>query len=132
MIVVDANVVVFWLLESPLTAASQALFERDSDWVAPPLVLSEIRQALLGHVRQGTVGLGGALVALERAGLLFADRLASPPSSRVVELAAASGCSAYDCEYVALAEALGVPLASADRRLAAAFPDRVVPLDRSA
>jgi predicted nucleic acid-binding protein len=39
--------------------------------------------------------------------------------------AAASKCSAYDCEFVALAEFLDVPLVSAERKLKAQFGKRV-------
>ena len=45
-----------------------------------------------------------------------------PDGERVLELAAVSGRSAYDCEYVAVAEALGVPLVTADRALESGFP----------
>ncbi len=46
-------------------------------------------------------------------------------SSAVLELAATSGCSAYDCEFVALAEYLDVPLVSAGRKLKKRFGTRV-------
>jgi predicted nucleic acid-binding protein len=39
---------------------------------------------------------------------------------------ASSTCSAYDCEYVALAEELAVPLVTADRQLLTRFGERVV------
>ena len=39
---------------------------------------------------------------------------------------AASECSAYDCEYVALAEELAVPLVTAYRQLLRTFPDRAI------
>jgi predicted nucleic acid-binding protein len=43
-----------------------------------------------------------------------------------LQLAAESGCSAYDCEFVALARDLEVPLVTADRQLLAAFPSTAV------
>jgi predicted nucleic acid-binding protein len=42
----------------------------------------------------------------------------------VFELVAKSRCSAYDCEYVALAEALGTILVTEDQKLLRAFPKR--------
>jgi predicted nucleic acid-binding protein len=43
-------------------------------------------------------------------------------SHHVLDLAARSGCSAYDCEFVALAEDLNVKLVTNDRQLLKAFP----------
>ena len=43
-------------------------------------------------------------------------------SASVLRLVEGSRCSAYDCEFVALARQLGTRLVTADRRLAAAFP----------
>jgi len=45
-------------------------------------------------------------------------------SAEVLRLASVSGCSAYDCEFVVLAEYLDVSLISADRRLVERFPGR--------
>lgn len=42
-------------------------------------------------------------------------------SYEVLQLAASSGCSAYDCEFVALANDLDTRLITADRRILRAF-----------
>ena len=39
-----------------------------------------------------------------------------------------SPCAAYDCEFVAVAQALDLPLVTADKRLLAAFPGTAVGL----
>lgn len=46
--------------------------------------------------------------------------------TRVIELAAKSDCTAYDCEFVSLAERLEVPLVTSDKKLLAAFPSIAV------
>ncbi len=43
-------------------------------------------------------------------------------SSAVLDLVARSTCSAYDCEFVALAQGLGVPLVTTDRKIVREFP----------
>lgn len=49
-------------------------------------------------------------------------------SAEVLKLAAQSGCSAYDCEFAALAQELGVPLLTSDRKLAAKFKPAAIHL----
>ncbi len=49
-------------------------------------------------------------------------------SDEVLELVRGSNCSAYDCEFVALAAPLGVPLVTMDAKLLRAFPKRCVSL----
>ena len=44
-------------------------------------------------------------------------------SRDVLGLAEESGCSAYDCEYIALAKDLGINLVTTDKQLIKAFPD---------
>jgi predicted nucleic acid-binding protein len=43
-------------------------------------------------------------------------------SEAVLRLAMSSGCSAYDCEFVALAQDLGARLVTSDTELLRAFP----------
>jgi predicted nucleic acid-binding protein len=50
-------------------------------------------------------------------------------SFSVLTLADRSYCSAYDCEYVALAKRLGVKLVTMDRKVLRAFPEVAVPLN---
>jgi predicted nucleic acid-binding protein len=51
-------------------------------------------------------------------------------SEQVLQLATSSRCSAYDCEFVAAAPQLGVPLATEDRAILAAFPHLARSLDQ--
>lgn len=49
--------------------------------------------------------------------------------ARVIELAAESGCTAYDCEFVSLAERLNVPLVTSDKKMFAAFPEIAISME---
>jgi predicted nucleic acid-binding protein len=47
----------------------------------------------------------------------------SVTSEHVLQLVSTSRCTSYDCEFVATAQQLGVPLITVDRAILAAFPD---------
>ena len=50
-------------------------------------------------------------------------------SNQVLELVNISTCSAYDCEFVALARDLNVSLVSVDRQILKNFPDTAISLE---
>ena len=52
-------------------------------------------------------------------------------SDRVLQLVLSNCCSCYDCEFVAAAQQLGVPLVTADRALLVAFHAVAQPLPLS-
>ncbi len=123
MIVVDTNVIAYLILQAERFDEARAVFERDPDWSAPQLWHSEFRNVLALYLRQGLLSLGDALTLADRAEALMAGRVYEVPSARVLALVAHSTCSAYDCEFVALAQDLGVPLVTADQRILREFPD---------
>lgn len=60
------------------------------------------------------------------------DREFTVPSVSVLSLTDKSTCSAYDCEFVALARQLSVMLVTEDKKILAEFPDVAVTLDQYA
>jgi predicted nucleic acid-binding protein len=126
MIVVDANVIVYLLTPGSRSELAWATAERDDDWRVPALWRSEVRNALLGIVRAGQLDAGDAVVSMDRAERLLLGASHEVQSAHVLELALSSGCSAYDCEYVSLADTLDVRLVTSDREVIAAFPKRAV------
>lgn len=57
---------------------------------------------------------------------LLAGREHIPDSGHILRLVERSGCSAYDCEFVALALDLRVPLLTSDKRILRDFPETAV------
>jgi predicted nucleic acid-binding protein len=53
-------------------------------------------------------------------------------SAQVIQLAAASGCTAYDCEFVALAQNFALPLVTMDKQILRTFPQTAVALEHFA
>lgn len=132
MIVVDVNVVAYLLIDGEHTAAAEGVLRADPEWAAPFLWRSEWRNVLTGYVRRGSLDAAAARALLRQGEMLLRGREFLPDGERVLELAGGSACSAYDCEYVAIAESLDVPLVTADRGLLVAFPDRAISPERGA
>jgi predicted nucleic acid-binding protein len=130
VIVVDTNVLAYAAIPGQSTVNALAALARDPEWVSPSLWRSELRNVLVQEVRSRGMALGDALAAFGEAEALVAEPDFPVDTARVLALAGASGASAYDCEFVALAEELGVPLVTADRRLAERFPKVAVELRR--
>lgn len=128
MIVVDTNVIAYLFLPSEFSAAARRVYELDSRWVAPLLWRSELRNVLSVSVQQADLILQDALEVMEAATDLMRGGEYEAPSDLVLQLAADSRCSAYDCEFVALALELDVGLVTEDRRIHRAFGDTAVRL----
>ncbi|MBI4469513.1 MAG: type II toxin-antitoxin system VapC family toxin [Acidobacteria bacterium] len=121
MIVADVNLVAYLLLGEPEVGRAQQVFEADSTWAAPLLWRSEFRSVLAAYMRQRGLGLVDAWQAHELAEGLLGGHEYTVAGERVLELVASSRCSAYDCEYVALALELDIPLVTSDRQVLRAF-----------
>jgi predicted nucleic acid-binding protein len=126
VIVADVNLIAYLLIVGQGTEDAEAVFRTDPEWAAPLLWRSEWRNVLAGYLRREQLDRSEVMERLDAAEALVRRREYLVDGARVIDLVAASPCSAYDCEYVALAEALDVPLVTADRALLDAFPDRAV------
>lgn len=122
MIVVDTNVVAYLYIESEFTAKAEALLREDPEWAAPVLWRSEFRNVLAGALRRSFLSFDQARESASEAEALMAGNEHEVGTQQVLELVRDSGCSAYDCEFVALAQTLSVPLVTMDSQLLKAFP----------
>jgi predicted nucleic acid-binding protein len=122
MLVVDANIVAYALIEGEKTAEARALWAMDNDWRAPGLLFYELASVFAQLVRQQAISLDTGVAGLESSASLVRRDEQDPPAARVLEIAAKLGVSAYDASYLAVAEALGTPLVTEDRRLLRAAP----------
>lgn len=128
MITVDTNILAYLYLPGNLTAKAEALFAHDPEWVAPVLWRSEFRNILAGYLRRGTLTFEQAIALQYEAEDLLADGTFEVDSREVLQLVRDSDCSAYDCEFVALARMLAIPLVTMDGKLLRAFPTYSVAL----
>ena len=132
MIVVDTNAVVHLLLGGEQTAAARRAFGKDPEWAAPLLWRSEFRSVLSMLMRRQDLALAHATEAAREAELLMGGREFTVETQTVLELTRESGCTAYDCEFVALASDLRVQLVTSDREILAAFPTLAVAIEQFA
>lgn len=128
MIVVDSNVVAYLYLPGEHTAAAEALLEQDSEWAAPVLWRSEFRNILAGYLRRKTLSFDQVCSLQFEAESLLAGAEFELDSAAVLAWVRDSTCSAYDCEFIALAAQLGTQLVTMDKQLLKAFPTRAVAL----
>ena len=123
MIVADTNLIAYLAMPSPYTEAAERLLVREPEWVAPVLWRSEFRNVLALYLRKGLIRFEQALDIQAEMESLFQGKEYEVASLDVLSLVNQSECSAYDCEFVALAKGLGVQLVTMDRKLMSCFPD---------
>jgi predicted nucleic acid-binding protein len=128
VIVVDSNVVAYLYLPGEYTADAESLLERYPGWAAPVLWRSELRNILAGYLRRGSLTFQQAHGIQCEAEDLLGGAEYELDSLSVLELVRDSECSAYDCEFVALAKKLGTRLVTMDGKLLRAFPEIAVAL----
>jgi len=129
MIVVDTNIIGYLYLTSDRSPQAEQVLLKDPEWTAPLLWRSEFRNVLALYIRQQLLSLEDAQQIMDEAVNLMQDREYDVASLQVLNLVASSTCSAYDCEFVALAQDLGVPLVTVDRQILEQFPDIAVSLE---
>lgn len=122
MIVADTNLLIYLYVQGQRTEESEAVLQRDALWAVPLLWRSEFRNSLIGLVRAHALQLDDALNMIDEAERWLTGHEYSVLSRQVITLANRSGCSAYDCEFVALAQDLEVPLVTTDRQILKVFP----------
>ena len=128
MIVVDTNVLAYLYLPGQHTEAAESLLEKDPKWAAPILWRSEFRNILAGYLRRKSITFDQACNLQGEAESLLEGMEFEVESLAVLRLVRDSDCSAYDCEFVALATQLDTRLVTMDAKLLRAFPNRAMSL----
>jgi predicted nucleic acid-binding protein len=121
MIVVDTNIIGYLFLTGSHSEQAEQALRKDPLWLAPLLWRSEFRNVLALYMRRNLLSLDDAVGMMESAINLMRGGEYEIASTRVLALANQSGCSAYDCEFVSLAEDSRVPLVTVDKQILANF-----------
>ena len=122
MIVVDSNVIAYCWLNGPMTGLAQRVRVKDPEWRVPVLWRSEMRSILAGYLRDSSLSAADTRRVMRQveAALAGFEHLVS--SDAVLKVIEASPLSAYDAEFVALADELSVQLVTEDKAVLKAFP----------
>lgn len=132
MIVADNTLLVYFWLPSVFAELAEAVKAQDDVWAAPVLWRAEFRNVLAGYLRKNLLTESEAGAAYLKVQKDLGANEFTVPAERIIKLVRTSGCSAYDCEYIALAQDLGVPLVTADKQLLKTFPKTAVSLEKFA
>ncbi len=129
MIVADTNLIVYLFITGDQTTLAQQVLEKESYWIVPPLWQSEFRNVLAAYIRRGMT-LKQAKQIMENALQTLESQQVSSSANEILELIKISECTAYDCEFIALARQLDIRVVTADKQLLKQFPECAISLEK--
>ena len=116
--VVDASVVIKWYVPEGDYAAARAMRTAETQLAAPDLLFIEVSNSLWKLVRRGEMAASRATEIIEEiAASPFITFSTQSLARDALELGIATGLTAYDASYVALAMRLDKILITADEKL---------------
>jgi len=121
MIIVDTNVIAYLYFPTSYTPDAEKLLIQEPVWGAPYLWRSELRNVIALYLRKKIVSFEQAVQIQAEAELLLSENEFVVKSSDVLSLVKDSNCSAYDCEFVALAKNFKSTLVTTDKKILSEF-----------
>jgi predicted nucleic acid-binding protein len=116
--IIDASVAFKWLVEEPDSYVAISWLSLDG-LKAPPIIYAEAGNALAKRIRGHELKADGAADNLLRLARMLSIIDDQPHLGRALDMAIALDHSFYDCLYLAIGEALGEQLLTADTKFAA-------------
>jgi predicted nucleic acid-binding protein len=121
-LVIDANVLVYMLLEGEKSSAARRLHESHPDWVCPTMLRHEFMNVCATYRRAGGFSREECLALVTTGVSLLQGREVDVDPEAAVGAAMDLELSANDAQYVALALALRSVLVPEDRTVLARAP----------
>ena len=125
MIVVDTNIIAYFLFPTSFSDLADNLYKTDSQWVAPKLWRSEFRNVLALYLRKKLITFEKALQIQDNAESIITNEF-DVSSAQILNLVKKSSCSSYDCEFVAIAQHLNIQLITQDKKILKEFPSTAI------
>ena len=126
MIIADTNIISYLLLPTLYTDSVEKLYEIDPDWSAPILWKSEFRNVMALYLRKKIITLEKAIQLQDTAESIIIQNEYDISSAQVLALIDKSDCSAYDCEFIALANHFDKKLVTQDKKILREFPSTAI------
>ncbi len=126
MIAVDTSVIASLWVPNDMEELAYQVLRKDPDWVAPLLWRSELRNVLALCLRKNILEISTVLLSMQEAEQLMESNAYEVNSTQVLHLVHNSSCSSYDCEFVCLADDLGIKLVSFDKQVCSEFTEIAV------
>jgi predicted nucleic acid-binding protein len=128
VIVVDTNVLAYLVIRGPDSERAERVRVFDADWRAPSLFSHEWLNVVTRYMQLKKFERDEALRVYRRGiALVKVDSLAPDPIT-ILNLNLETGCTSYDCQFVALAQRLGTRMVTADQEVLRGFPNYAVGL----
>ncbi len=122
MIVIDANILIYSLIECDYSPLIHKLREKDSDWRTTALCLHETLNVLATYQRRKVLTLAQCRKLLDHTDHFIKVAQCEVKMDAALAVAAKYAITGYDAQYVALAQSLNAPLITEDRKLRNAVP----------
>ncbi len=129
MIVVDSNIITARSLTSSLTSKAKQVEEKDPVWIVPVLWRYEFQNILAMAIKAKQVKPEQALDIWEKVSKILIENECEPSASKVIDLVAQYGITAYDGQFIAVALEMGIPCVTEDRELQEKFPGIAISMD---
>jgi len=126
MIVADSNLIAYLLIPGDRNKVSEDVLRRDSHWAVPLLWRSEFRNILTLYMRHEGMVVEQAKVTISKAERLLSEREYAVNSEAVLDYVQKTTLSAYDAEFVVLAEHFDTKVVTTDLKLLNGAPDRAI------
>lgn len=122
MIVVDTNIIAYLVIEGEKTQLARDLFNADASWRVPMLWRHEFLNVLATYERQNGLPLVECISLFNKTLDFISPYEHAVDLSLALTLASTFHISAYDAQYIALAQSLNALLITEDRKLRSAAP----------
>ncbi|HTB22993.1 MAG TPA: type II toxin-antitoxin system VapC family toxin [bacterium] len=116
MIIVDTDILAYYLIQGERTDQAQQLKNIDQDWRAPQLWRAEFVSVVNKQLKSKRITLAQAHEILAAASSIYNGIDMVVDMSEVLDVASATGASTYDAHFLALAHRSGKPLVTGEKR----------------